>query len=95
MSLDKSEVEKIAWLARLETNDQENTVFSEELSSILDLVEQMDAADTSQVSAIAHPLDMVTRLRADAVTETDQRERFQQHAPLTEDGYYLVPKVIE
>ena len=44
---------------------------------------------------LAHPLDAVQRLRADEVTETDQRERFQAHAPQTEAGLYLVPKVIE
>jgi aspartyl-tRNA(Asn)/glutamyl-tRNA(Gln) amidotransferase subunit C len=44
---------------------------------------------------MAHPLHMVQRLRPDVPTEPDQRERFQQAAPATEDGLYLVPKVIE
>ena len=44
---------------------------------------------------MAHPLDMVQRLRPDAVSETDQRERFQALAPATERGLYRVPRVIE
>ena len=44
---------------------------------------------------LAHPLDAVQRLRTDEVTETDQREAFQSNASQTEDGLYLVPKVIE
>jgi len=55
----------------------------------------MNAVDTQGVKPMAHPLDAVQRLREDVVTEADQREHFQQHAPLVEDGLFLVPKVIE
>jgi len=58
-------------------------------------VEQLDSTDTGGVTPMAHPLDAVQRLRADEVTETDQRERFQAIAPAVEDGLYLVPKVID
>ena len=95
MSLNKLEVEKIAWLARLKTNEQENAAFSHELSQVLKLVEQMNATDTGHVEAIAHPIQITTHLRPDEVTEGNQRAHLQQQAPLTEDGYYLVPKVIE
>lgn len=95
MSLNKSEVEKIAWLARLRTDKQENATFSHELSQILELVEQMNATDTSYIEAIVYPMKMTTNLRPDEVTEANQRTHLQQQAPLTKDGYYLVPKVIE
>lgn len=95
MSLDKSEIEKIAWLARLTIDDADIADYGNELSSILELVERMNAVDTSQVTPLAHPLDITARLREDKVTETDQRDAFQKNAPQTEDGYYLVPKVIE
>lgn len=95
MSLDKSEVQKIALLARLAVDEQDIPNYSEELSNILGLVERMNSADTKGISPIAHPLDLTARLRVDEVTETNQREQFQKHAPLTEDGCYLVPKVIE
>ncbi len=95
MSLDRTDVEKIANLARLAINDREAESYAQELSNILDLVEQMSVADTAGVAPMAHPLHMVQRLRPDAITETDQRDKFQRIAPLTEDGLYLVPKVIE
>lgn len=95
MSLDKSEVQKIARLARLSIDEQDIPNYSDELSNILGLVERMNSVDTTDISPIAHPLELTARLRNDEVTEKNQREHFQKHAPLTEDGCYLVPKVIE
>lgn len=95
MSIDRTDVEKIAHLARLAIDDRELESYAHELSNILELVEQMNTVDTAGVSPMAHPLHMAQRLRRDEVTERDQREKFQGIAPLTEDGLYLVPKVIE
>jgi aspartyl-tRNA(Asn)/glutamyl-tRNA(Gln) amidotransferase subunit C len=95
MSLDRSDVEKIAHLARLAVNAEEVTAYTRDLSEILDLVAQMNNLDTGGVEPMAHPLHMAQRLRADDVTETDQRKLFQSIAPLTERGLYLVPKVID
>ncbi len=95
MSLDKSEVQKIAWLARLSIDEQDISTYSDELSNILGLVETMNSVDTDGISPIAHPLDLTARLRTDAVTEENQREQFQQNAPSTDNGCFLVPKVIE
>ena len=69
--------------------------YSSNLNDILAMVDQLNQADTTDVSPMAHPLDMVQRLRPDAVSETDQRERFQALAPATERGLYRVPRVIE
>jgi aspartyl-tRNA(Asn)/glutamyl-tRNA(Gln) amidotransferase subunit C len=95
MSLTAADVNKIAWLGRLAIDADKVDAYARDLSGILDFVEQMSAVDTSNVPPMAHPLDMAQRLRADCVTEQDQRERFQAHAPLVEAGLYLVPKVIE
>ena len=95
MSFDQSDVEKIAHLARLAVTGEEAQGLSGDLSRILDLVAQMDQVDTSDVEPMAHPLHMAQRLRADEVTETDQRDKFQSIAPAVESGLYLVPKVIE
>ncbi|MBG7602058.1 MAG: Asp-tRNA(Asn)/Glu-tRNA(Gln) amidotransferase subunit GatC [Gammaproteobacteria bacterium] len=95
MSFDQSEVEKIAHLARLAVSDDEAKHLTTDLLRILDLVAVMDEVDASGVAAMAHPLHMTQRLRVDEVTETDQREQYQQIAPATEDGLYLVPRVIE
>lgn len=95
MSLERSDVEKIAHLARLAIDEEQIPVYARELSKILELVEQMNAVDTSGVVPMAHPLEVAQRLRPDEVTEPDQREHFQRIAPAVEDGLYLVPKVIE
>lgn len=95
MALDRDDVQKIAHLARLAISEEDIPDYARNLSNILDFVEQMSAADTSEVEPMAHPLDMVQRLREDQVSETDQREHFQEIAPSVEAGLYLVPKVIE
>ena len=95
MSLDAEQVKKIAHLARIEINEADIPGYAETLSSILDLVDQMAAVNTDDVEPMAHPMDASQRLREDVVTETNQRELFQSVAPKTEDGLYLVPKVIE
>jgi len=95
MTLERSEVEKIAHLARLAMSDEELDAVTGDLSNILDLVAQMEEADTAGVEPMAHPLHMAQRLREDEVTEEDRREQFQAIAPLTEAGLYLVPRVIE
>jgi aspartyl-tRNA(Asn)/glutamyl-tRNA(Gln) amidotransferase subunit C len=95
MSLDRSDVERIAHLARLQIDENDIPAYTENLSSILNLVDQMQQADTENVAPLANPLDAVQRLRADDVTETDQREQLQSVAPAVEEGLFLVPKVIE
>ncbi len=95
MSLDRADVEKIAHLARLAIDQQDVPAYAENLSRILGFVEQMNGVDTAGVDPMAHPLEASQRLRSDAVSESDQRERFQGVAPQVEAGLYLVPKVIE
>ncbi|MEJ2529298.1 MAG: Asp-tRNA(Asn)/Glu-tRNA(Gln) amidotransferase subunit GatC [Gammaproteobacteria bacterium] len=95
MSLAKDDVEKIAHLARLALGEDELDSVADGLSSILQMVEQMGAVDTQGVTPMAHPLHMTQPLRQDCVTEQNQRELFQSIAPQTEEGLYLVPKVIE
>lgn len=95
MTLKTDDVKRIAQLARLEIADDALERYATELSSILDLVEQMNQVDSSEVEPLANPLDSVQRLRDDEVTETDQRDKFQRIAPDVADGLYRVPKVIE
>jgi len=95
MSLDTDDIKAIAKLARLRIDEADVRSYATNLSNILDLVEQMNSVDTEGVVPMSHPLDVVQRLREDVVTETDQREEFQKVAPATQDGLYLVPKVIE
>ncbi len=95
MSLDKDQVEHIAMLARLRLAEDEFAETVDKLSRIVDFVDQLSQAATDDVVPMAHPLHETQRLRADQVTEADDRDRYQQNAPLVEDGHYLVPRVIE
>ena len=95
MSIDVDEVRKIAKLAALNVKDEDLQSYADNLSNILGLVEQMSTVDTTGVTPMSHPFDAVQRLREDVVTDFDRREDFQAIAPKTEDGLYLVPKVIE
>nr|VFJ96126.1 MAG: aspartyl/glutamyl-tRNA(Asn/Gln) amidotransferase subunit C [Candidatus Kentron sp. LFY]VFJ98248.1 MAG: aspartyl/glutamyl-tRNA(Asn/Gln) amidotransferase subunit C [Candidatus Kentron sp. LFY]VFK22213.1 MAG: aspartyl/glutamyl-tRNA(Asn/Gln) amidotransferase subunit C [Candidatus Kentron sp. LFY] len=93
--MDKVDLEKIASLARLTIEPENIAHYARDLSNILELVKKMENLDTTEVVPMAHPLDAVQRLRSDRITETDQREYFQENAPLVDTGLYLVPKVIE
>ena len=95
MALERSEVEKIAHLARLGLSDSELPQTTATLNSILGLIDNMQAVDTTRIEPLAHPLETTQRLRADAVTEANQRDAYQAIAPAVESGLYLVPKVIE
>jgi len=93
--LSADEVRRIARLARIEVADSEVERLRAELNGILAMIDEMQAVDTAAIEPMAHPQDMRQRLREDRVTESDEREPFQSVAPATEDGLYLVPKVIE
>jgi aspartyl-tRNA(Asn)/glutamyl-tRNA(Gln) amidotransferase subunit C len=88
-------IEKLCELARLEVTDAEMADFTGKLSRIVELVDQLQAVDTSATAPLAHPLAMPQRLRPDVVTEIDEHERFQRNAAEVESGLYLVPTVIE
>ena len=96
MSLTRAQIESIAHLARLELEPAEIPVYQESLSRIIDLVGELDRAETQGVAPMAHPLAGLTqRLRADVVTEQDRHELYQANAPQVAAGLYLGPKVIE
>lgn len=95
MSLSIADVQRIARLARLRISDAEAEQTRIQLNDIFQLIEEMQAVDTSAIAPMAHARDVHQRLREDAVTEVDRRAAFQAIAPQTEAGLYLVPKVIE
>ena len=95
MTISRADIEKVAVLARIRLDDEQIPALENDLSNILSLVDQLSAANTDNVEPLAHPLDAVQRLRADEITESNQREAFQITAPATENGLYLVPRVID
>ena len=99
MSFTPADVTRIAKLARIALTDAETVATAAQLDHVFALIETMRAIDTTGVEPLTTPLAAIAafplRLRDDAVTEVDRRADFQQAAPSTEDGLYLVPKVIE
>ena len=95
MAIEQDEIEKIAELARIRIGDEQIADVTRRITEILALVDQLQAADTGSVEPMANPLDATQRLRPDTITESDRREAFQAVAPATENGLYLVPKVID
>lgn len=95
MTLSISDVKRIADLAYIEIDENEAKETLTHLSGIFNLIESMQAVDTSAVEPMSHAQSVLQRLREDEVTETDQRELYQSIAPQVEDGLYLVPQVIE
>ena len=94
-TLNASDIDKIAHLAKLIIPRNKNQSMQKELNKILDLVAQMDEVDTTTVEPLLHPHDVPQPLREDIVTEPDQRTLLQKIAPQTEAGFYMVPVVIE
>lgn len=100
MSLALSDVKRLAILAQLDLTDDQAAATLTKLNGIFALVEQMGAVDTSGVEPLNHPIaalqhDLALRLREDVPSEANRREDYQAVAPATQDGLYLVPKVIE
>lgn len=100
MSIDLNDVKRLAILAQLELSEAQADQTLDKLNGIFSLVEQMKAVDTTGVEPLSQPIaayqaEVALRLRDDAVTEPNRREDYQKPAPATQDGLYLVPKVIE
>jgi aspartyl-tRNA(Asn)/glutamyl-tRNA(Gln) amidotransferase subunit C len=95
MAVDRSDIAKLAELARIAISDSAADDVAHRISDVLALVDQLQAVDTDGIAPMAHPFDAVQRLRADEVTEPNLREQFQAIAPATQDGLYLVPQVID
>ena len=95
MAFDKTELEKVAQLARLHISETEIDEVTGRITDILALIDQMQSVDTDAAVPLAHPLDLTQRLREDDVTESNRRDELQLLAPEVEEGLYLVPKVIE
>lgn len=95
MALTPDDISRIAHLARVGIAPEDLQPLAADLSSVLALVEQLQAIDTTGVEPMAHPASASLWLRDDEVTEGDQRDCLQEPAPETRDGYFLVPRVIE
>lgn len=96
MSFSQDTIEYIAHLARLKIeNNQNDGSIQNDLNRIVAMVDQISAANTEGIQPMAHPLDMVQRMRPDKITESNERDALLALAPKAEAGLFLVPTVLE
>lgn len=95
MTIERTDIEKLAELARIRITDANVAATIRGINEVLALVDQLQAVNTAGIEPMAHPLDASQRLRTDLVTETNERDAFLAIAPASADGYYLVPQVLD
>ncbi len=95
MNISSKDINIIASLAQLELEDSAMETYAQEMTDILAMIQQMQQIDTSSIEPMPHPQDIQLRLRPDEITEPDQRSELQSIAPSTDEGLYLVPKVLD
>lgn len=95
MQVDEATVRRIARLARIKVTDEEARGLEKELSGILDWVKQLDEVDTSAVEPMTRVVPIELKKRADEVTDGEIADQVTRNAPMTEDDYFVVPKVVE
>ena len=93
--LNAQTVSAIAHLARLSLNEAQSAEYAQSLNKILGMMETLKGINTDGVEPLKSPFDNPQPLREDVVTEENYREEYQAVAPATQDGLYLVPRVIE
>lgn len=94
MALTIKEVEHVAMLARLSLTEDEKKVFADQLGAILDYAGKLNELDTEGIEPLAHILPVFNVFRADEVKPGTSRDEILSNGPLTEDGYYKVPKIV-
>ena len=95
MQINEATVKKIAKLARIKVTDEETKSLEGELSSILTWVEQLNEVDTDDVEPLTSVVETTMKKREDVVTDGGYAQRVTKNAPLSEDNFFVVPKVVE
>lgn len=95
MTLQAEDIKKIAYLSRIHVTEADIEDTKQQLNKILDLIEQLQSVNTEGILPMTHPQNTPLRLRDDVITETNHRDEYLEIAPQTEQGFFLVPRVIE
>ena len=95
MQVDEATVRRIARLARIKITDEEAKGLEQELSGILDWVKQLDEVDTSSVEPMTRVVGQKLKMRDDVVTDGEMADAVTSNAPMVEDQFFVVPKVVE
>jgi aspartyl-tRNA(Asn)/glutamyl-tRNA(Gln) amidotransferase subunit C len=95
MTISKNDIKKIAYLARIKISQEESILLEKKLTSIMDLIDEMQKVNTDGVEPMSHALDVNQPLRKDNITELDLRKKTMPLAPEVEKSLFIVPQVIE
>jgi len=95
MSVDDATVRRIAHLARIKVEDDEVVHLKGELNAILNWVEQLQAVDVEGVEPMTSVTPMTMKMREDKVTDGEIADQVTRNAPMSDDNFFLVPKVVE
>jgi len=95
MHVDEATVRRVARLARLRITDEEAKGLEGELSGILDWVEQLNEVDVAGVEPMTRVVPIAMKMREDVVTDGGKAADVTANAPMSEDGFFVVPKVVE
>ena len=95
MTVKKSDINHICDLSKLRIDENEISIFTKQISDILNMINELEEADTNNIKPMAHPMNMSQRLRKDKAILNNDRDLFQENAIDSEDGFYKVPKVID
>ena len=95
MLINRKEVKQIAVLAKLQVSEVEIDAVAASLDAVIDMINDINQADTEDISPMANPMDAVQRMRSDTVTETSIKQPLLDMAEQADEDYYLVPTVVE
>ncbi len=95
MKVDKKEVEYVAMLARIELNEEEKEIFSDQMSTILDFFDRLNEVNTEDIPPTSHVLNVVNAFRADEVRPSLDVEEGLRSAPDREGRFFRVPKILD
>lgn len=94
LTISKKQVEHVAWLAKIELNEDEKNAFTKQLNEILDYFKKIDEIDTSNIEPTFHILDLVNVLREDKVEPSLSAEDALKNAPQKEGSFIKAPKIL-
>lgn len=95
MSVDTKTVKRVAHLARIAVNDDEAERMTKELNAILGFVEQLNEVDVTGIEPLTSVMPMALRMREDNITDGNKAADIVANAPVTEENFFLVSKVVE
>ncbi len=93
--MDKETVATISYLARLRFDEDNKEKITKDLENIIEFVDQLESADTSDIEPLANPLEKTAKTRSDEITAENRKETFLENAPDSNEDYFLVPRVVE